>query len=59
MAELEQKLAEVLRRIEELEKENKILKEKSVPSFVREDVKEMSKISGQKKGHEGYSRHIP
>jgi len=59
VAELEQKLAEALRRIEELEKENKILKEKSVPSFVKEDVKEMPKISGQKKGHEGYSRHIP
>ena len=59
MAELEQKLTEALKRIEELEKENKILKEKSKPSFVKEDVKEMPRISGQKEGHEGYSRHIP
>ena len=45
-----------LRRIEELES---LVKEKSVPSFVKEDVKEASKISGQKEGHVGYSRHIP
>lgn len=59
VAELEQKLTEALKRIEELEKENKILKEKSKPSFVKEDVKEMPRISGQKEGHKGYSRHIP
>lgn len=47
------------KRIEELEKENKILKEKSIPSFVKKDVEETPKTSGQKKGHEGYSRHIP
>lgn len=44
------------KRIEELEG---IVKEKTKPSFVKEDVKEEPKISGQKKGHEGYSRHIP
>lgn len=73
MRELEEKLSKALKRIEELEsfeKENKLLKkrieeleeivkEKSVPSFVKKDVEEEPKISGQKKGHEGYSRHIP
>ncbi len=57
--ELEQKLEEALRRISELEKENSFLKEKSKPSFVKEEIKEEPKQSGQKKGHEGYSRHIP
>jgi len=71
--ELEEKLQKALQRIEELEsvaKENKrlkkrieeleeLVKEKSKPSFVKEDVKEMPKISGQKNGHVGYSRHIP
>lgn len=32
---------------------------KTKPSFVKEDVKETPKISGQKEGHKGYSRHIP
>lgn len=45
-----------LKRIEELEE---IVKEKSKPPFVKEDVKEEPKISGQKEGHVGYSRHIP
>src|SRR3989344_652940 len=36
-----------------------VIKEKSKPDFVKEDVKEEPKTSGQKKGHEGYSRHIP
>ena len=45
-----------LKRIEELES---LVKEKSKPSFVKEDIKEEPKKSGQKKGHEGYSRHIP
>ena len=44
------------RRIEELEG---IVKEKSKPAFVKEDVKEEPKKSGQKDGHIGYSRHIP
>jgi transposase len=44
------------KRIEELEV---LIKEKSKPSFVKEDVKEEPKQSGQKKGHVGYSRHIP
>lgn len=71
--ELEEKLSKALKRIEELEsfeKENKLLKkrieeleakskEKSVPAFVKEDVKHYCKKSGQKEGHEGVSREIP
>lgn len=45
-----------LKRIEELEE---FIKEKSKPDFIKEDVKETPKISGQKEGHKGYSRHIP
>jgi transposase len=45
-----------LKRIEELEE---LVKEKSKPSFVKEDVKEEPKVSGQKEGHKGDSRHIP
>lgn len=70
--ELEEKLSKALKRIEELEsfeKENKLLKkrigeleeivkEKSIPSFVKKDVKEEPKPSGQKEGHIGYSRHV-
>ena len=44
------------KRIEELEG---IVKEKSKLSFIKEDVKEESKQSGQKEGHAGYSRHVP
>lgn len=44
------------KRVEELEG---LVKEKSVASFVKKDVEETPKTSGQKKGHEGYSRHIP
>ena len=61
--ELEQKLLAALKRIEELEKENKLLKErfreKSVPDFIKKDVKQEPKQSGQKDGHKGYSRRIP
>jgi len=61
--ELEQKLLAALKRIEELEKENKLLKErfreKSVPDFIKKDVKQEPKQSGQKYGHKGYSRRIP
>ena len=45
-----------LKRIEELEG---LVKEKSKPSFVKEDVKQESKTSGQKEGHIGYSRYVP
>ena len=49
-------LNSALKRIEELEK---LVKEKSKPSFVKEDVKDEPKKTGQKEGHIGYSRHIP
>jgi transposase/transposase-like protein len=49
-------LKKALKRIEELEE---LVKEKNKPSFVKEDVKEEPKKTGQKEGHEGYSRHIP
>ena len=44
------------KRIEELEG---LVKEKSKPSFVKKDVEEEPKKTGQKEGHKGYSRHIP
>jgi len=43
----------------EIEELREIIKEKSVPSFVKKDIKEEPKTSGQKEGHVGYSRHIP
>src|SRR3989339_1033927 len=45
--------------LQEFEEFKKVLKEKSKPSFIKEDVKEEPKISGQKEGHKGYSRHVP
>ena len=70
---MEEKLSKALLRIEELEsfeKENKLLKkrireleeiikEKSKPSFVREDIRNYHYKSGQKEGHEGVSRETP
>ena len=53
---LEGALRQALKRIEELEE---IIKEKTKPSFVKEDIKEEPKKTGQKEGHKGYSRHIP
>jgi len=32
---------------------------KELPSFVKEDIKHLKKIPGQKKNHKGYSRRIP
>lgn len=32
---------------------------KELPAFVKEDVKHLKKIPGQKAGHKGYSRRIP
>jgi transposase len=43
----------------EMEELRCTLKQKSKPSFIKEDVKKESKQSGQKEGHVGYSRHIP
>ena len=53
---LKESVQALIRRIEELEG---IVKEKSKPPFVKEDVKEEPKKSGQKEGHAGYSRNIP
>ena len=44
------------KRIEELER---IFKEKKKPDFIKENIKEEPKQSGQKEGHVGYSRHVP
>lgn len=61
--ELEELVAVLLEENKQLRNEVKelreMVKEKSKPSFVKEDIKEEPKTSGQKKGHEGYSRHIP
>jgi transposase/transposase-like protein len=53
---LKETIKALLREFEEFKK---IAKEKSKPSFIKEDVKEEPKKSGQKEGHVGYSRHIP
>lgn len=53
---LKETVLALTKRIEELEA---LVKEKSVSAFVKKDIKEEPKQSGQKKGHEGYSRHIP
>jgi len=44
------------KRIEELEG---IVKERTKPAFVKEEIKEKTKKSGQKEGHEGCSRCKP
>lgn len=44
------------KRIEELESK---LKEKDKPSFIKEPVDNKPRKTGQKKGHKGYTRHIP
>jgi len=49
-------LQKALKRIEELEG---LVKEKNKPAFVKKDIKEEPKKTGQKEGHAGYSRHIP
>ena len=53
---LKETIKALLREFEEFKK---IAKEKSKPSFIKEDVKEEPKKSGQKEGHVVYSRHIP
>ena len=61
--ELEELVTILLKENKQLKKEieelRNLVKEKSKPSFVKEDIKEESDKSGQKKGHEGYLRHIP
>ncbi len=53
---LKETISALTKRVEELEG---IVKEKSVPPFIKNDIKEEPKQSGQKNGHKGYSRHIP
>ncbi len=53
---LKETILALTKRIEELES---LVKEKSVPSFVKKDIKKEPQISGQKNGHVGYSRHVP
>ena len=49
---LKETILALTKRIEELEG---LVKEKSKPAFVKEDIKEEPKQSGQKEGHVGYS----
>src|SRR3990167_4056148 len=53
---LKETILALTKRVEELEG---IAKEKSIPPFIKKDIKEEPKQSGQKEGHVGYSRHIP
>jgi len=53
---LKETIGALTKRVEELEG---IVKEKSKPAFVKKDIKEEPKQSGQKEGHVGYSRHVP
>jgi len=53
---LKETILALTKRVEELEG---IAKEKSIPSFIKKDIEEESKPSGQKEGHVGYSRHVP
>jgi len=52
---LKETIFALTKRVEELEG---IAKEKARPSFVKEDVDEEPKKTGQKEGHIGYSRHV-
>ena len=53
-------LNKIIKRLEkEIEEIKKVIKEKSVPDFIKKDIKQEPKQSGQKKGHVGYSRHVP
>lgn len=63
-ARLKKELEKVKKEFEDTKKEFEEYKAEypakvEVPSFVKEDVKNLAKISGQKKGHKGYARHIP
>lgn len=61
--ELEEELEKAKKEIGRLKKEFEEYKaaypSAVVPSFVKENLKHAVKISGQKKGHKGYSRRIP
>jgi len=49
-------IEELTKKLEEIEEK---IKEREIPSFVKEDVNHRHEKTGQKEGHEGYSRHIP
>lgn len=53
---LKEAIIALTRRVDELEA---LVNEKSKPVFIKDEVKEEPKTSGQKKWHEGYSRYIP
>jgi len=53
---LKMALEAIEKRLLELEE---LAKEKSKPSFVKEDVRSYHHKTGQKEGHEGISREIP
>ena len=52
---LKETILALTKRIEELEC---LVKEKSTPSFVKKNIQDEPKQSGQKNGHVGYSRHV-
>lgn len=56
LEETKEALKKALQRIEELESK---LQEKDKPDFIKDPVKTKPKKTGQKNGHEGYTRHIP
>ena len=53
---LKETILALIKRIEELES---LVKEKSKPSFVKEDIRSYHHKTGQKEGHEGVSRETP
>ena len=69
--ELEEEVKKLKKQKEQIEEEFEDTKKKfeeykaqyhsqfNPHSFVKEDVKHLAKISGQKKGHKGYTRRIP
>lgn len=69
--DLEHELENAKKEIERLKKEFEDTKKEfeeykthypsqvDTPSFVKENVKHSQKVAGQKKGHKGYTRHIP
>jgi len=57
--ELKEKLNWALEKIKELESRVSQLEKEKIPSFVKEDINHRHKKTGQKEGHEGYTRYIP
>lgn len=61
--ELEELVTVLLEENKQLRKELEdlrgLIKEKSKPSFIKDPVEHIEHKTGQKEGHNGYSRHIP